>query len=340
MPIDKPENHKDKTPNKLLGSYSNSIAEEIKDGGEGKVKREHLKDNKKQSNKPHVVHVTKIPKITISEDIEANNIAQRANLISIFTGVVNFFLFCCTVYLVSISYEQANSADNSAKIAKETFKADTAYNNINIKHQKQADKSSDSVYRVRSKRDKELFDLQKRTYISNDSDMKERFKRDTQALNLQIATLKQNNDQFVKQNEPYLKVTIDSIYSRFNMLYFAYSISNLTNTPVRIIGEKSDTQVLDSNPMVNRTLADVFNGVIYVTKETPQPKYMTLHDVSNTLIDRANSGQCIIYWKAQFEYENQITGEKRLYKITVNMQKIRGVNPPYQAFAQNDNIKE
>ncbi|MGZ3754020.1 MAG: hypothetical protein ACXVAY_15145 [Mucilaginibacter sp.] len=273
----------------------------------------------------------------VTPDDKSNRNARIANVIAGIALVVSAILAWYTYKVFEIASSQKDSVKKSADAS--MLSAQTAQNTLNEtkRYNDSYLKSETDAFNEAKRYNDGSLNIQQNAFDSNNKESKERFKRDTMALGLQIKALKQSNEQFVKQNEPYLKVEIDSVYVQYGQLKVRYYIINLSNTPVRVIGEKTEAQIAVTPPVKKGAFNDRLDGITYITKESPQQKIFTLRNITKEAIEMANDGTYSIYWNAVFEYVNEITDEKRLYTISVKINKTNGRNPPYQSFSDNTN---
>jgi len=222
MPTDKPENHEDTTPEKPVTNSQSPIAGgEPQNSSEEQVRTDQADNHEKHRNKPHIIRISKIPKIDVIEGVEANRIAKRANWISFGTAIVNFLLFGCTVILATISIRQANSADHAATTADKTYRADSSNNEHVFENQKILQRKIDSSDKIKSKHEDSVFNYQKKS------------------LNAQIASINETKNEFDLENRPFLQVTDISIdTSKADEIEGSFRISNTGKQPAQIITAK------------------------------------------------------------------------------------------------------
>jgi cell division protein FtsB len=262
-----------------------------------------------------------------------NSRLKNADRIALLGVIVNAILAVFTYLL----YQLSISAATSAKISADAAKKSADLQKTALDSQFIAKKESDATDRIKEDRATALFTLQKNTYALNKSDSKKRFDKDTTSIGLQIQALRDSREQFIKQNEPYLKVFIDSIYYKFNQLKFDYTIINLSNSQAKIISEKSGIKVAPFDPLAGFKIDSDIPNLLYVIKETPQSKTMTIKEINKDEIKWVLNGSYSIYWNCIFEYENLITGEKREYAFNVKFKKLDGNRGTYQSFSKNEN---
>jgi len=264
----------------------------------------------------------------------ADTIAVLALLVAVAMTVVTYQLFKQTL----TSTKAATDSADAAKVSSTATKKSADLQKLALDSQISAKKQSDASDVKKFQRENDLFELQKKSYASNEKDRIARFKRDTVAIGLQIKSLKQNQDQFTKQYEPYLKLTVDSIVVRFNKLYVFYTMLNLTNTPVKVVNIKSSAYVRGTQSIIPVKMPEAAPENLYIIKETPQQRFFPIPEANPKEIKFVVSGVWSIFWDVEFEYINQITDEKRCYIVSVKLNKTRGENPPYPVFSRNDNI--
>ncbi|WP_295671751.1 hypothetical protein [uncultured Mucilaginibacter sp.] len=270
-----------------------------------------------------------------------------SDLISLGMLIVTTFLAFFTFQLYNTAVKDSRTADTSAKaavfaaiIAKQTFDATKRYNDSSLAIQQK-------VFGETKEYNTGSFDIQKRAFEGSSLDSKERFKRDTTALGLQIQSLKQNQKQFIKQNEPYLQVYIDSISINKSIINYKradifYTLVNLTPIPVKIISQKGN-EIFSFKPPVNISnapLVDAGDINYYVIKESPQNRKLTIttnlyeEDIKNIM-----EGKWSTYWIDEISYENLISGKIKTYKFSVKITRFNN-RGTYSEFINNDNSEE
>ncbi len=296
-------------------------------------------------NKPPANTVNNLPQEqehTTQENIapeEKKKAWKAADTIAIVAILINAMMFAATYMLfheAAVQTKVATKSSDAAKISAEAAEKSANLQKQALDSQISAKKQSDLSDAKKYERDTALFNLQKQAFAINKRDVNERFKRDTTAIGLQIRALKQNADQFTQQNEPYLKVAIDSVFIRYGKLGFDYTILNLSNTPARVIGENASVEVSAFKPLTFRYYEPVSPGEFYVIKESPQPKEFTLINCTPDQIKWVMNGTYSIYWNCTFKYINMVSDEKRIYAISAKITR-RGKNAPYQEFSENSN---
>lgn len=185
MPTDNPEDKKSPPENPIPKGQDNAVGGTTPQGSEEEIKSSQQAPKERRHNKPHVINVGKLPPINIAD----GNEAKTANRISRYAIIVNSCLLFATAWIAYISFKQAISADNAAKIADKTYKADSANNERMFKLQKDAGDSSDKEIARKRKLDDQTFKLQ-------DS-----------ALKTQITSLKETQKEFENSHSPYLEIT-------------------------------------------------------------------------------------------------------------------------------------
>lgn len=234
------------------------------------------------------------------------------------------------------SQSSASAANKSATIAQQTFEASKRYNDSSLRIQKQIFDETHH-YNVGS------LDIQQKSYMGNNKDSKERFIRDTTALGLQIKALKQNQAQFIKQNEPYLQVYIDSMkITANNTIDVFYTIVNLTPISVKIITHRSAGTVWNSPPFP--ITADKMPGSAdnnyYVIKESPQSRKFSFPvKYDDKVIQDIKNGTMFFYWISEIKYQNLISQKMKSYLFEVKLTKLKN-GATYTDFISNDNSEE
>ncbi|MEO8948324.1 MAG: hypothetical protein ABI308_07935 [Mucilaginibacter sp.] len=339
MPTRKSKNTEQKTPKNPIPDGQLDTAHGIPpNSGKKHTGGGQTANQESNQDKPHIINIVKIPKIDIIEGVEANKIAKTANKISRWSVSGNWLILGVTATLAIIAIKQAKSSQDAAKTAQKTYIADSTNNERVYARDSIKQIKTDSIDSVRESREQDLFKLQHEAFAETKRYDKEKFDNDTVALNLQIKALKQSNDQFVKQNEPYLKVTVDSVTIRFNQLYVFYTVSNLSNTPAMIVSVNTVADIGIYDPALRLAKGTKSNKNIYVIKETPQPNFFPIANYTDDQKKFVNTGLWSVFWDADFEYINQVTNEKRHYIISVKINKTRGDNPPFVDFKTNDNL--
>jgi hypothetical protein len=272
---------------------------------------------------------------------EKDNQPLIANIVAIGVLVVTSILAWYTYRLYknasddsAIARKSANAATSSALIAQKTFEATKKYNDSSLAIQQKA-------FGVTEFYNKGSLTLQEKAIKSNDIDSKERFKRDTAALGLQIQSLKQNQQQFIKQNEPYLQVYIDSIQFINKKERIVYTMVNLTPIPVKIIAQKAMVWKTPIEPVSKES--DLLVGAdinYYVIKESPQTRVLTSSDtLTSQEIKWIIDGYHFTYWKAEFKFQNLISTKIKTYRFMVKLTKLKDKRT-YTDFIYNENSEE
>ncbi|WP_214070318.1 hypothetical protein [Mucilaginibacter sp. dw_454] len=268
----------------------------------------------------------------------ADTIAVFALIVGVVMAVVTYNLFSISQYQAQSVIDAGNAAKTSATIARNTLTETQRFNSLTLSNQQKSDRKSDTTESIKRKNDKATFELQQKVYTNSINDAKKRFYIDTQTLHLQIKGLKQTQDQFTKQYEPYLKLNVDSIIVRFNKLYIYYTMFNLTNTPVKVVSIESTAYIRGTESIIPVKMPSPASESMYIIKETPQIRFFSIPYATTDEIKYVVTGLWSVFWDVEFEYINQITDEKRRYIVSVKLNKTRGENPPYPTYKKNDNI--
>jgi len=272
----------------------------------------------------------------------------RSDKIAAFALVISVIMAYATFRLFQQSLTQSKAATDSAKAAITADSLSKVYNDSTLKIQRvsldsqiSAKRQSDIAAAIKSRNDSDLFRLQKLSVENNSKDMQERFIRDTTAIGLQIKALRQNQDQFIKQNEPYLQIYIDSLHFIGNRVQIVYTLVNLTPIPVKIIKQVSKVRFSPIEPIINDKDLIISSDInYYVIKESPQNRTITVNDTLSVnerkwIIDASN----FTYWKAIFSFQNLISGKIKTYSFYVKLTKLKDKRT-YPDFISNDNSIE
>ena len=264
----------------------------------------------------------------------ANSIAGMALVISAILAWYTFKVFEIASSQKDSVKKSADASMLSAQTAQNTLIESKRYNDLYI--QSQIDAFNES-----KRYNNGSLSMQQKTFESNNKDSRERFMRDTSALGLQIKSLKQSQDQFLKQNEPYLQVYIDSLYFVGNRVRVVYTLVNITSIPVKIISEKTDIRFSPIEPIIkDKDLQPSADINYYVIKESPQTRTITPMD-SLSINERKwiTEGSNFTYWKAVFDFQNLISGKIKKYSFYVKLTKLKD-RRTYADFISNDNYVE
>lgn len=266
---------------------------------------------------------------------------ERADIINVGMLIVTTLLMLFTYRLYKTAIHDSDTADTSAKaatnaatIAQQTFEATKRYNDSSLVIQKRFFEETKGY-------NKGSLHIQQEAFVSNTKDSKERFTRDTTALGLQIKSLKQNQEQFIKQNEPYLQLYIDSEKFIGATGQIFYTLVNLTPIPVKITSVKSAIQCQPKQPveLPETMLNKSFDINYYVIKEAPQGRRADFFNVPDTVNKFVNNGAYFTYWQVIFKYQNLISGKQKTYRLRVKLTKLKNKRT-YADFIYNDNSEE
>lgn len=277
----------------------------------------------------------------ISTNDKGNRNARIANFIAGMALVVSAVLAWYTYKVFEIASSQKDSVKKSADAS--MLSAQTAQNTL-IETKRYNDsylQSQANAFNEAKRYNDGSLTIQKNTFESNNKDSKARFTRDTAALGLQIKSLKQSQEQFVKQNEPYLQVYIDSMVVN-KKTEILYTIVNLTPIPVKITSQRGTGTVSKTKP-TNSKDAVLISGTdinYYVIKESPQGRKLTLpQEFTNDDIKIMKDGEASVYWINEISYQNLISGKIKTYTFYVKLTKLKN-GRTYTDFFTNDNSQE
>lgn len=308
MPHNKPEDNTPKGSKNSASKAQTSAVENETHSSSEEVKQQQTEHHEHKPDKPRVVNIGKIPKNDIVDRV--NKEAKAANTISRYSVVVNGFLLFVTAGIGYISFMQARSADNSANIAKKTYKADSANNERIYIRDSIRQISTDLVDKNKKIHEDSVFNLQK------------------DALNLQIKSLEQSQDQFIKQNEPYLYINkIQNIRLRVNQsVAFDFKIENISNNPVDVtsIGSmvhyeaSTVTSLTNTDRFFNKI--PMYDGVVSIQPHGSfDDKFDGEIPMTQDQIDQINSGKEAMYFIGIRDYTNVITNKKYKLKFVVRI---------------------
>lgn len=259
-----------------------------------------------------------------------------ADVIAFLMLLVTAALAWFTFGLYQSATEDSGTAKTAATISQQTFDASKKYNDSSLAIQAKLFDETKTYNRG-------SLDIQQKSFVGNNKDNKERFIRDTTALGLQIKSLKQNQAQFIKQNEPYLQVYIDSMgVAANNTIQIFYTIVNLTPIPVKIIAHKSAGTAWNSPPppIAPDKMAGSIDNNYYVIKESPQSrKYTFPIKLEDKIAQNVKNGTMFFYWISEIKYQNLISQKTKSYIFEVKLTKLKN-GATYTDFISNDNSEE
>jgi len=237
-----------------------------------------------------------------------------ANIVSAFAVAVSIAMAVVTYRLYDIASSQSKSANTAATIAKKTFEETEKYDSASLAMQREA-------------------------FDSNNKDAISKYKRDTSTFNLQVKALKQNQEQFTKQNEPFIQVYIDTIiYINRPRIIIRYVLTNLTPTPIQVLTFKSFIVPASIEPTFKAFSSKYENaGKFYIIKESPQKRYITRNVITNQqTMEWIKSGFYSVYWECEFTYQNLISYKMRIYRFAVKIGMLAD-GRIYPEFIYNEN---
>lgn len=238
--------------------------------------------------------------------------------------VINAFLAVLTFVAIIISNKATNIANQSLEYAK-------GRDTTNDKKEKENAILASIKY-------------SKDTARANSS-LKEAVKSTTASIKLanqSIESLKDEQQRFEKQNQPYLqmvRVAIDSAVAG-KKLYIMYEIENITHIPVKILSHRMfidiEGNTIKRRPFFKLSLVKVGS---YLIKENPlKRKVYSSQYLTTTEADLINNDRSIIlYITDETIYENGITEKLRYYKAVIKLlyDPNRGC---YNEFIENKNF--
>ena len=275
----------------------------------GKEKTGSQKATRKEYHNQKPTVIVNIPPV---DNTAENKIAKY----SFWSVIVNGSLCIATIVLAAIAFYQYNSSKTAAQIAKETLDSAKSYQRQAVKtHQTEIEK--------------------------NDGIETEKFKRDTATLNLQ-------NFRYIQEHEPYIKVVVDTIYSKDSTEYrIEFTTIPSSETPIGIISETETVQVVPDqdtimflkNPFKNLPKVEKSNS--YLFKNNIKPQKMDVF-YEGALMYRAIKSKRTMgfqfYFFGKIIYKNFVNNKKRLYEFVINVSYQKNDFGYYYAINSNKDL--
>jgi len=171
------------------------------------------------------------------------------------------------------------------------------------------------------------------------------------SFSAELEAYKTNQEQFIKTNQPYLEmedVIISDIRPNTPIEVF-YSINNLSNIPIKILGQTTFTYVMsENNPTIVQARKDAIINITnktYLIKDYPSLGKITLEieqlNERSILIEKRLS---YIFLYRKYKYKNLVTGTNMIYEIYLKLAKMGVSNTfptgTYAEILYNENYKE
>lgn len=270
--------------------------------------RKQTNAKQKQGNAPKVN--------TGKKDVKWTDIAGIA---------VNVVLALFTYFLFQEAVRQREASTQAVNIAQQAL--EDSRENDSIARRREIERDSlDSIVRSRD-------------FIRDTTNTR----LNRQALQTQINATKENQNQFLAANEPYLNIySIEIIqFAVGKPLIISIGIENLGNYACKIIEDKTEfffktvppefNEIYDSHP----AKSDRLNS--YLSKEKSMETTFSTSSISANQYMVVAESNFFIFFNAYFKYRNIITGAIKIYKFQARMkpQNARQYEP--MRFLINDN---
>lgn len=264
------------------------------------------------------------------------NISDKINLAGV---IVNTFIAGFTLYALYLTNKSLQISKDSLDFAKKTSKDSDSAAKANFELTKQSVEAAIKL----SKYADSNYTVTKRGIESSNKNYEEAYKISEKSFNETV-------NQFNRSNTPYIQVEDISLSKpeTRNPLWITYSITNLTNIPVKIIKQKTLVKV-DDKPFATNEIQKVpfsvetnnylIKDYSILTKTTISEKPITVTD--SIYVSREDK---YIYLYKDIYYQNLISTKYRHYmfqakiKYTLNSHLVK--NNTYVVFLLNENFDE
>lgn len=159
------------------------------------------------------------------------------------------------------------------------------------------------------------------------------------SLNAQITSLQETQKQFETINKPFLQILPKTVIFNLdgpNSPQVIFSIANLGNYPIRILGSKVSTGYLSDIPDFNITKKE-FPMNTYLVKDQPTELSYKLGGIDPQVKDSIKSKVWKIYCFGSFKFQDLSKVKDNIYRYYFIIEKIDGEYGIH--FQYNKNIK-
>jgi hypothetical protein len=247
---------------------------------------------------------------------------SNADRISFFSVFVNAIIAIATLAIVTATIHQSRNSDKSVDLSERVFKSTDSSNKITILKTEQFDDTTLSMQKqsldsqIAAKKESDTADAGK---LIREIAL---FKLQKTADSTQIAALKETQNEFNKQNDPYLQIDLVNQEPEFKDGVFKiyFEISNLRETPVKILERKGGVYTKKASKVVNYgdvKLHDVGDLNAYVIKGSPLQRKGFGYNFRQTEIDSINNGAMNVFLIINIKYKNLISNEIKYYACDI-----------------------
>lgn len=245
-----------------------------------------------------------LPQNENPQELEANRIATRANVISNRSTYINAGLFVGTMILAIIAIWQYKSAQSAAETAQRTLDETKRFNKEVFKRQDSSNRAQAKSDSVKFIRDTTQFGLQKRVGEA------------------QIKAFNESEKEFEIANNAYLQVgDVDTISSK-NFVIISFKINNVGSQPAKIIktrwiGTIWPQNISDYTSFYNAIEKKPFvKDNLYSVKGAPVPQEQG-YNFSSDFVKAFKDGKEDFYLAGEIVYQNLTTDSFSTYYVIV-----------------------